>query len=200
MQPRRVSGVILAAGPSSRFGSATPKQLAEIAGETLVSRTVRRALESSLVEVIVVVGHASEAVRSELRGREIVVVENAEYAGGQSGSVRAGLAAVDARSDGAMFIPIDQPGLTAALIDRLVTTYASGAGSIVLPSFEGRRGAPVVFDRSHFAELALISGDEGGRQLFDRYGDRIVEVPVSSEEPLLDVDREADLARFGEPE
>lgn len=196
MWAKRVSGVILAAGPSSRFGAQRPKQLAEIAGQTLVRRTVGRALESSLVEVIVVVGHAAEAVRLELRGLAVSVVENPDFAAGQSGSVKVGLAAVDSRSKAAMFVPIDQPGLTAALIDRLIATYASAAGAIVLPSYGGRRGAPVIVDRSLFAELALISGDEGGRQIFEHYSDRIVELPLSSEESLVDVDREEDLARY----
>ncbi len=183
-----VSGVVLAAGRSTRFAGPVPKQLALVEGEPLVRRTARRALASRLAEVLVVVGFAADEVRAALAGLPVRIVENPDFATGQSSSVRAGLAAVEAGAGAAMFLPADQPRLSAEAIDRIVAKWEATSGPIVVPTFQGRRGAPVVFDRALFPELATIAGDEGGRQLFPRHEGEIVEVPLPSAEPLSDLD------------
>jgi molybdenum cofactor cytidylyltransferase len=187
-QQSSVSGVVLAAGSSTRFGGPRPKQLAEIEGESLVRRTVRSALQSRLEEVIVVVGFQADKVREALDGLDVRLVENKEYERGQSTSVKAGLKRVSAAADAAMFVPVDQPLLSAEVIDQLLDAYQESGGPIVVPVFGDRRGAPTMFDRALFPELRKIAGDEGGRQLFGRYGHAIVEVALESEQPLLDID------------
>ncbi len=192
-----VSGVLLAAGPSERFGQDPPKQLATLGGETLVRRAARQALRSRLSQVLVVVGWASQRVRAALEGLAVEVVENRRFAEGQSSSVRVGLAAVSEAAAAAVFVPVDQPALTAALIDDLIDLWRRSGGAIVVPSHANRRGAPVLFDRSLFAELAHIHGDQGGRQLFARHADRIIELRLADGGPLVDVDTLDDLRRFG---
>jgi molybdenum cofactor cytidylyltransferase len=63
----------------------------------------------------------------------------------------------------------------------------------VVPTHRGQRASPVLFDRSLFGELAGLEGDAGGRQLFPAHQGEIVEVPVSSAEPLRDLDTLQDL-------
>jgi molybdenum cofactor cytidylyltransferase len=181
-----ISGVLLAAGESTRMGR--PKQLLPFEGEPLVRRVARQALASRLAELIVVVGHAADAVRQALTDLNVRIVENPRYPLGQSTSVIRGLEAVDPRADAALFLVADQPFLDAALIDRLIAAYEKTGGPIVLPVFQGRRGSPVLFDRSLFDELRQITGDEGGRQLLQRYPERIVCVELESDRPLFDVD------------
>ncbi|MBS1251959.1 MAG: Nicotine blue oxidoreductase [Anaerolineales bacterium] len=188
MNRRQVSGVLLAAGESTRMGEGCVKQLLPFDGEPLVRRTACEALASCLCEVVVVVGFASDEVRQALAGLDVRVVDNPDYRAGQSTSVRAGLAAVDPAADAAMFLPVDHPFLTAHVIDRLIAAYQDAEGAIVLPVYENRRGAPVLLDRSIFPELAQLTGDEGGRQIFQQYAGKIVTVPLDSERPLLDVD------------
>jgi len=194
----RVSGVVLAGGASRRLGGGLPKQLREWHGEPLVRRVARRALASRLDEVLVVVGHRGDEVRDALHGLAVRIVDNPRHAEGQSTSVVAGLAALAAHRDGAIFIPADMPHLDAALLDRLIAVWEATAAPIVLPSHRGRRGAPVLFDRRLFDELARIRGDEGGRQLFPAHEEEIVEVPIASKEALQDVDTAHDLTGAGE--
>ncbi|MDX1388714.1 MAG: nucleotidyltransferase family protein, partial [Acidobacteriota bacterium] len=115
-----VSGVVLAAGVSRRFGGGTPKQLLEVEGEPLVRRAVARALQASFLEVIVVVGHRAADVRSILEGLPARIVENRAHAEGQSTSVTTGLRCVDPVASAATFIPCDQPFLTAAVLDAVI--------------------------------------------------------------------------------
>ena len=192
----RVAGVVLAAGPSSRFGDDLPKQLLELEGEPLVRRVARRALESNLIDVIVVVGYREREITAALGVLPLQVVVNPHFEQGQSTSVRVGLAEVRPDATAAMFLPVDQPHLTRRVIDRLIAAHEKTSASIVVPAFEGERGAPVLFDSTLFPELAHISGDSGGRQLFPRHADKIVEVQLASREPLLDIDTPEDWERL----
>lgn len=192
----RVAGVVLAAGPSSRFGDDLPKQLLELEGEPLVRRVARRALESNLIDVIVVVGYREREITAALGVLPLQVVVNPHFEQGQSTSVRVGLAEVRPDATAVMFLPVDQPHLTRRVIDRLIAAHEKTSASIVVPAFEGERGAPVLFDSTLFPELAHISGDSGGRQLFPRHADKIVEVQLASREPLLDIDTPEDWERL----
>lgn len=192
-----ITGVILAAGPSTRFGGGVSKQLSRFDGEPLVRRAARTALASRLRQVLVVVGDQSAAVGAVLAGLAVEVVENPAYLEGQSTSVRAGLARVEPRADGALFLPIDQPLLSAGLIDRLIVEQATSGALVVVPTFEGRRRAPVLFSRRLFGRLSRIEGDEGGRQILPRLAPgEIAEIEVENVLELVDVDSLEDLHRL----
>jgi molybdenum cofactor cytidylyltransferase len=188
---RAYCGVVLAAGGSRRFGGPVAKQLVEIDGEPAVRRAACRALESRLERVVVVTGHVAADVRRAVDGLVVDTTHNPDWRQGQSGSVKAGLAAVAADAAAVVFIPCDQPFLTGELIDRLVARHAAGDALIVAPAWRGRRGAPVLIGSDLFAELATIGGDTGARQLFARH--TVVEVEIEDQAPLLDFDSESEL-------
>ena len=86
------------------------------------------------------------------------------------------------------------------MIDQIIGLYEESGGPIVVPAFAGRRGSPVLFDRSLFAELETISGDTGGRQLFPGHVDEIVELPLENPKPLLDIDTPEAYQRLLQPD
>ncbi|MDX1501969.1 MAG: NTP transferase domain-containing protein [Thermoanaerobaculia bacterium] len=190
-----VAGVILAAGPSRRFGG-LPKPLLEVEGRPLVLRLLEQAAASRLSDLFVVVGHQAERLAPLLAGWPLSVVECSRWRDGQSASVRAGLAALPADAAAAMFLPVDQPRLTTEVIDRLIARYHETGGPVVVPVHRGRRGSPVIFDASLFGELRRITGDEGGRQLFAAHEAEIVELELPDPEPLEDVDTPEEYARL----
>jgi molybdenum cofactor cytidylyltransferase len=195
---KRVDGVVLAAGPSRRFreasagagGSDLPpvKQLFKFEGESLVRRASRTALAAQLTHVVVVVGCEARTVGREVESLPVTIIENPEFDGGQSTSVRAALAHFDERVDAALFIPCDQPLLQSATLDRLVAEWRDGSKDIVVPTWDGEKRAPVLIGRPLFDALALITGDSGGRQLFATYPDSIAEVAVDNGRELDDLD------------
>jgi len=191
-----VSGVVLAAGGSERFGGPVPKQLALFAGEPLVRRAVRVALAADLGEVLVVTGHRAVEVEAALAGLPVTVVPNPRWAEGQSTSVKAALERLAPTAAAVIFLACDQPFLDTALIDRLVEAWRESGGPILPPTHRGRRGAPTLFDRSLFAELGRIGGDSGGRQVIARHPEAVVGVELPDARPLLDVDTAEDLARL----
>jgi molybdenum cofactor cytidylyltransferase len=156
----------------------------------------RRALESNLIDVIVVVGYRAREITAALGVLPLQVVVNPDFEQGQSTSVKAGLAEVRPNATAVMFLPVDQPFLTRKVIDRLIAAHENTGAPIVVPAFDDQRGAPVLFDSTLFPELAHLSGDLGGRQLFPRHPDKIVEVQLASREPLLDIDTPEDWERL----
>ena len=187
-----VSGVLLAAGQSKRFPGDLPKQLLDFKGEPMVRRMARQALTSRLGDLIVVLGYRADLIRPVLSDLEVKMVDNPDYASGQSSSVRWGLRSLDPSASAALFLPADQPFLSAALLDQLINTYELSGGPIVLPTYQGYRGSPVLFHQSLFPELAAVTGDEGGRQIIKRHESEIVTVVVDSQRPLLDIDTPED--------
>jgi len=184
----RVSGIVLAAGPSSRFPGDLPKQLVPFRGEPMVRRVVRRLLASRIRQILVVVGHRGPALASVLSGLAIEVVDNNDFAAGQSSSIRCALPHIEPSAEAAVFVPGDQPLLGPDLVDLLIESFEGSGAPIVVPTSEGQRGSPVLIARSLFPELAKLRGDAGGRQIFGRHQREILEVPVADPLALRDID------------
>jgi molybdenum cofactor cytidylyltransferase len=185
---RRIAAVVLAAGRSTRMGGPN-KLLAEVAGKPLVRIAVERALASRAKPVIVVTGHECERVEAALANLPVRFVHNQNFAQGLGTSLRAGIAAVPAEADGAIVCLGDMPQVDAALIDRLVDGFDPEKGAlVVVPTIDGMRGNPVLWSRRFFPDLMAIEGDVGARHLIARYGEAVVEVPVSGKGALVDVD------------
>jgi molybdenum cofactor cytidylyltransferase len=192
---RRIAGVILAAGRSTRMGGPN-KLLAEIRGRPLVRIAVEEALASHAHPVIVVTGHQQDKVQAALTGLDIKLVHNPDFAEGLSTSVKAGLAAVPADSDGAIVCLGDMPQVTGPLIDKLLAAFDPERGAlVVIPTIEGKRGNPVVWARRFFPELAMLEGDIGARNLISRYAEAVAEVPLTGNAALVDVDTPEALSR-----
>ncbi|NOY12581.1 MAG: molybdenum cofactor cytidylyltransferase [Deltaproteobacteria bacterium] len=186
----RVAGIILAAGRSSRMGR--PKQLLSLRGQTVIECVIDSALASSLDKLVVVLGHRAEEIRGLLTGRDVTVVRNTDYQRGQSSSLRVGLRAVREEVDAVLFLLGDQPLIIPETIDSILTAYINRPAPIVIPRFDGRRGNPVLFDRQTFARIDALSGDTGGRVLFQEYAGDIVEVPLHDPAVHFDIDTEQD--------
>ena len=185
---RRIAAVVLAAGRSTRMG-AINKLIAEIGGKPLVRIAAEQALASRAKPVTVVTGHERERVEAALAGLPVRVVNNPDYGEGLGSSLKAGITAVPADADGAIVCLGDMPQVDSQLIDRLIAAFDPERGAlVVVPTFDGRRGNPVVWSRRFFHDLMSIAGDIGARHLIGSYAEAVVEVPVAGEAALTDVD------------
>jgi molybdenum cofactor cytidylyltransferase len=181
-----VSGVILAAGTSSRLGQ--PKQLLDLHGEPLLRWTVRNAIASGLDEVVLVLGARAEEIGTavgELGQRTVI---NPDFAKGQGTSLVAGLKAIDARVEGILFMLGDQPQVGPEIIDLLIERFRDAGAPIVQPVYGGIPANPVLFSLTLKDELLAITGDEGARSIVRAHKKDIVFVSVSDGPPPRDVD------------
>jgi molybdenum cofactor cytidylyltransferase len=188
IEGRRVAAVVLAAGRSTRMGTSN-KLLAEIGHRPLVRIAVEEALASRAKPVIVVAGHQRDEIEKALVGLPVRVVHNPDFAQGLGSSLKAGIAAVPADAHGAIVCLGDMPQVDARLIDRLIAAFDPDRGAlVVVPTFEGKRGNPVLWARRFFPDLMGIDGDVGARHLIGGYGEAVSEVPVEGKAALVDID------------
>jgi molybdenum cofactor cytidylyltransferase len=185
-----ISGVILAAGRSSRLGR--PKQLLDLFGEPLLRRVVHNAVASELNEVVLVLGHQAAEIQTAVGEWGQRVVVNPDYADGQSTSLRVGLGAIDPLSEAVVFLLGDQPQVGPEIIDALIARFRGSGAPIVMPTYGGMPANPVLFASELFPELAVVTGDEGARAVVKRNSARVVRVAVSDGAPPRDVDTDDD--------
>ena len=187
-----IAAVVLAAGAASRFGE--QKLLMPLGGKAIVRLTVERTLASQVEHALVVLGRDADAVREALAGLPVRCVVNPRYRDGMSTSLHAGLGALPPTAEAALVVLGDQPGVTPAILDRLIATYRQSQKPIVVPVYEqGTRGNPVLFDASLFPELRAVGGDQGARDVIARDAERIAAVMFPFPMPR-DVDSPVDYA------
>jgi molybdenum cofactor cytidylyltransferase len=185
---RRIAAIVLAAGRSTRMGGPN-KLLAEINGRQLVRIAAEEALASQARPVIVVTGHQRERVEAALKGLDVMLAHNGDFAEGLSTSLKVGIAAVPADVDGAIVCLGDMPQVNAQLIDPLLAAFDPEKGAlVVVPTIDGNRGNPVVWSRRFFPELAALDGDIGARHLIASYPEAVTELPLAGKAALVDVD------------
>jgi molybdenum cofactor cytidylyltransferase len=174
-----------------------PKQLLRCGGETLLARAVRDALGSRCRPVVVVLGAHAKALRGEVAA-EARVVFNPEWAEGMASSIRSGLAALEAATDGkahaAVLTLCDQPLVTGEVINRLLAAYEAGRPPLVASEYEAggerTRGVPALFSRALFPELMALRGAEGAKRVITRHSSRATF--ISAPEAAFDVDTPED--------
>jgi molybdenum cofactor cytidylyltransferase len=191
----KIGAIVLAAGLASRMGS--NKLLEEIDGKPLVRHAVEAAAGSAAAAVIVVTGRDSAAVRAAVSSPAVAFADNPDFAMGLSTSLKRGLSALPQDCDGAVVLLGDMPGVTAALIDRLIAAFDPGEGrAICIATRHGRRGNPVLWARRFFPEMLGIEGDVGARQLIGPNEDLVCEIEASDDAPLVDIDTPEALSAY----
>jgi len=192
--PSGVAAIVLAAGSSTRMG--TIKALVPVGGEAMLSRVLSILASSRVDEIVVVLGHSAELVQQTIPLDGVKIAINDDYQSGMASSIRTGLANLSANADAALIVLADQPFLRAQTIDSLIEQYRSKRPEIIVPTYNGFRGNPVLLDRSAFAEVASLSGDVGCRAIFGTHTHGIMKVPVQDIGVLIDLDTTAEVERF----
>jgi molybdenum cofactor cytidylyltransferase len=163
--------------------------VADRTGKPMIARVVDNVLSSKTRPILVVTGHQSEQVQHALGGRPVRYVHADDYAEGLSASLKSGIAAVPEECSAALVCLGDMPLVTGRMIDRLLGTYDPDEGRlIVLPTFRGKQGNPMLWDRRFFSEILQISGDSGARFLLGKHLEVVTEVEMADDAVLRDFD------------
>ena len=205
----RVSGVLLAAGASTRFGS--PKMLAPVGedGTPLLQTVCETWLEAGIDDLLIVLGCGAADIRARLEenllrraNREksaaaaVRFEENPRWHAGIFSSVKAGLAATAADSTHVAISPADLPFLSKQSLRTVLSAAASldaGGSSLAVPTHAGRRGHPLLIPGA--LRLRLLSWPDSARlnQLFEEPDVTVHYLEGFDETILRDVDTPSDL-------
>lgn len=129
----------------------------------------------------------------------ITILRNPEYRLGQLSSLKVAIGYLNARPAGAnveaaLVALVDHPAIPASVVDLLLANFAKSHAPVLIPTYYGRRGHPVLFARSLFAELLDAPLEEGARWVVRRHAAEVELVETDEEGILLDIDRPADYA------
>ncbi len=190
-----IAAVVMAAGRSRRMAPHNKLLVGDKAGKPMIARVVDNVLSSNARPILVVTGHQADQVEHALGGRPVRYVHALDYAEGLSASLKAGIAAVPPECAAAVVCLGDMPLVTGRMIDRLLSMYDQEEGRlIVLPTFRGKQGNPMLWDKRFFPEILQISGDSGARFLVGKYAEFVCEVEMSDDAVLRDFDTTESLA------
>ena len=181
----RVSAILLGAGESKRMG--VNKLSLPWGKKTVFEHCLDTLLRSNVKEVVVVLNNRTKRML-QFRGKRAKVIMNPHYREGMSTSIRRGIRAADPSSQGILIALGDQPFLQTRTINALIRAFGQKRGSIVLPSYRGRGGHPVLFDRCYKKMLLSLQGDVGGKSIIERDPGNVVKVRTKSEAVVKDID------------
>jgi len=184
-----IAAIVMAAGRSRRMAPHNKLLVTDQAGKPMIARVVDNVLSSNARPILVVTGHQAEQVEHALAGRPVRYVHAVDYGQGLAESLKAGIAAVPPECAGAIVCLGDMPLVTGRMIDRLLSMYDPDEGRmIVLPTFRGKQGNPMIWDRKFFPEILAITGDSGARFLVGKHAEKVAEVEMADDAVLRDFD------------
>src|SRR5277367_5481913 len=153
----QVGAIVLAAGRSTRMGEA--KQLLRLGESTVLGQTLDNLGGAGVDEIVLVLGFSAETILQQLplsATEDLKVVVNPSYEQGMASSLRAGLSALDPKTDAALIVLADQPFIRPETLNRIIDQQRRTHAEIVIPLYKGFRGNPVLLDRSVFREVMAL--------------------------------------------
>ena len=186
-----IVAIILAAGESSRMGR--PKALLPIDGMTFIGKIVTALQSTPIARTLVVLGHNAEEMQRHIRDLPVDIVVNPNYKEGQLSSLLAAIREIQSSKDaeavdGILVHLVDHPYVNAGLVTVMIDKFYATKKRIVVPRYHGRRGHPVLFSRSLFAELLAAPLDQGAKSVVHAHREETLEVDTEEEGITIDID------------
>lgn len=192
---RSVGAVVLAAGMSSRMGQ-SKMLLPWTEKKTIIEHIVDKLVRARIDHIVVVTGHLRHEVKQLVKPFGVKVVHNRAYKRGEMlSSLKAGLRAMPDHVAASMVVLGDQPRIQPKVIYRVLSTYSrSDSHRIIAPSYQMRRGHPILIPRRYWPEILALRGDRAPRDVINAHQDQITYVVVDTDSVLRDVDTPQDYA------
>jgi CTP:molybdopterin cytidylyltransferase MocA len=187
--PASLHAAILAAGASTRFGSA--KQLVRLGGTPVLHQAIANAALVAGHSVTVILGARARDIGPALRQSSVAVVVNRDWEEGLASSIRAAVHATPAGCEGLMLVLADQVAVTGDDLKRLYAGWRRHPVLIAAALHGGAPGVPAIFPRWAFTDLLQLRGDRDPRLSIRRSMDRVVRIPMPN--AAMDLDTPEDL-------
>jgi molybdenum cofactor cytidylyltransferase len=189
-----IAAIVLAAGMSSRMGS--PKPLLPVGGRAMLERVLETLNTSRAVSPITVVtGHAAEQLEPIIAQQHASAVHNPDYAQGEMlSSIKTGLQSLPTSVEAAIIVLCDQPLVRADTIQAITQQWLRRRPRIMLPTYHGKRGHPVLLSATGFSEIISLPPQATLKTYTSAYASEAVELPVEDDAVVRDIDTPADYA------
>ena len=174
-----ISAILLAAGQSKRMNGEN-KLTKEIQGTPLIKHSVKNILASSIDELIVVLGHQKETIEKLINKNEkIKFVFNKDFESGIASSIKTGLNNLSEKTE-AFFICLgDMPMVNPNIYNQLIKSI--NKREIIVPTYKGQQGNPVLFAGSMKEKIVNISGDVGAKKILELNKDKILNLEINDQ-------------------
>jgi molybdenum cofactor cytidylyltransferase len=175
----------------------TLKQLLPFGERTVLAHIVSTLENCPVDEILVITGHERAAIEEALSSSSAKTIFNPNYATGEMlSSIQAGLAAASDSAVAALIFLGDQPALDQTVVEQIVVAHRNGPGSIVIPSYQMRRGHPILIAREHWAAILALDSSESLRDFLRRVNPSTIQhINVPTTSILGDMDTPADYRR-----
>lgn len=191
---KTIAAIILAAGESRRMGK--PKALLACQGTTFLGNLLRVTAHPAIGIRRVVLGAGADEIRRAASLAPEAVVINLEWPQGQLSSLLAGLRSLpEGGTDGILVCPVDQPLISSQLVDKLIKAFRGQGKPIVMPTYQGHRGHPVIFAASLYPELLAAPVKVGARAVVWAHQKELLELPTDEEGVVLNLNDPETLQR-----
>ena len=174
-----ISAILLAAGQSKRMNGEN-KLSKEIQGIPLIKHSVKNILASSIDELIVVLGHQKETIEKLIdKNKKIKFVFNKDFESGIASSIKTGLNNLSEKTE-AFFICLgDMPMVNLNIYNQLIKSI--NKKEIIVPTYKGQQGNPVLFAKSMKEKIINISGDIGAKKILELNKDKILNLEINDQ-------------------
>jgi molybdenum cofactor cytidylyltransferase len=189
----KISAILLGAGESKRMR--VDKLSLPWGRKTILEHCFETLWRSKVEEVTIVLGVRNKKIKNLFKGPRVKIIVNPHSEKGMSTSIRKGLQTIPSDSHGILIALGDHPFLKTRTINALIRAFDQGEKGIIIPSFRGRMGHPVIFHRKYKREFLNLKGDVGGKSILERHPQDVRRVSVKSEGVVKDIDRWQDYKR-----
>lgn len=185
---RAIGAIVLAGGQSIRMGR--PKVLLPWGNDkTIIEHITEQLIRSRIDHIRVITGYYADDVKSLIKPLGVKVVHNRSHKTGEMlSSLKAGLRAMPDHVAATLIVLGDQPRIQPKVIYQLLTAYARGEGDLLIPSYQMRRGHPILIGRQYWSEILSLKRNQVLRDVINAHSDKISYVNVSTDSVLRDVD------------
>ncbi len=180
-----LAAVILSGGESRRMGS--PKALLPYQGRPFLEHLLEVSAHPKIGVRRIVLGARAGPILKALKIHAEEVVINEEWVKGQLSSIHAAIRSLQPGTDGLLLCLVDHPLVSAALVNDLIERFYATQKPIVLPTYNGKRGHPIIFSSRLYEELLAAPMDIGARAVVWAHGNEIEEVPTNEEGTVLNL-------------
>ena len=179
-----ISAILLAAGQSKRMNGHN-KLIKEIQGIPLIKHSIKNILSSSIDELIIVLGHQKEIIEKIIdKDKKIKVVFNKNFKDGMASSIKLGLNSLSEKTDFFFVCLGDMPMINSDIYNLMIE--CKNQKEIIVPTYDGKQGNPVLFAKSLKDKIMTIEGDNGAKKIFEQNKNRIFNIEIKNQSILKD--------------